>query len=92
MELSGTITLLIVAGWAAMIFAPSFVIALFIAAGFGGASAYLVYLDIPGATPDDLLALIKLYAPIAGAAVFVAYPVAAAAKWAVRKKTSGIRR
>lgn len=88
-----TLTLFIVSGWAVMIFVPSFIVALLIAASFGVSAAYMIHLNLletGDARPDHLLLLIQYIGPFAGGCVFVAWPVTRLFKWFVRKNTTGI--
>lgn len=77
---------LILAGWAVMLLLPSVLPALFVAAGLGGAAAYIVFVD-PGNETDVVTLLIKL-SPIAAVAIFAAWPVGAVFRRLLRRKHS----
>jgi len=83
-DLAFSIFALILAGWALMLFVPSVVIGVVLSAGFGGAVATLIYVE-RGRT-GDLVADMMVIAPVAAVAVFVAWPVGALFRWALRRQ------
>ena len=82
MELS--IVYVVLAGWALMLFVPSIFLGVIASAGFGGAIAYLLYVE-RGKT-GDLIADLTLIAPVAAVAVFIAWPVGALFRWVLRRQ------
>ena len=80
-----TLAYLIMAGWAVMLFLPSVFVALIIAAGLGGASAYLVHLGNGG--QGDLISQMFVISPIAAVAIFLAWPVGALFRWVLRRRS-----
>lgn len=77
---------LILAGWALMIFLPSVFPALILAAGMGGAAAYLVFLGNGG--EGDLVAVLSVVGPVAAVSIFLAWPLGALFRWVLRRKTT----
>jgi hypothetical protein len=77
---------LILAGWAAMIFLPSVFPALILAAGMGGAAAYLIFLGNGG--EGDLVGVLSVVGPVAAVSIFLAWPVGALFRWVLRRKPS----
>ena len=74
---------LILAGWALMLFLPSFIPAFILAAGFGGAAAFVVFLG--NGAEGDLIRVMTVISPSATIAVFVAWPVGAIFRWVLRR-------
>ena len=74
---------LILAGWALMLFLPSFVPAFILAAGMGGAAAYMVFLG--SGAEADLIRTMVIISPIATIAIFVAWPVGAVCRWMLKR-------
>ena len=79
-----TVTLVVMGAWALMLFVPSMFPALLMSAGFGVGIAYMMFLRQGG--NGDLAAALVTVAPIAAAAVFVAWPVGAIFRWVLRSK------
>lgn len=75
---------LILAGWFLMLALPSIVPAFFVAAGLGGAAAYLVFVGNGG--QGDLLQVLIVVAPMAGLAIFMAWPLGKFCRWVVRRR------
>ena len=75
---------LILAGWLLMIFLPSILPALILAAALGGAAAYLVFIGNGG--EGDLQSIAMYVAPMAGGAIFAAWPFGAFIRWVIRPK------
>ncbi len=84
MSLETKLLYLIMAGWALMIFVPSFVPALFMAAGLGIAAAYIVFLGAGDAV--QLKDMVIAIAPSVAGAVFIAWPVGMVFRWVLRRK------
>ena len=82
MEMS--IVTLVLAGWALMLFVPSVFLGLITSAGFGGAITYMLFVE-RGRT-GDLIGDTMIIAPVAGGAVFVAWPVGALFRWVLRRQ------
>ena len=82
MEIS--IVYVILVGWALMLFVPSVFLGLITSAGFGGAIAYLLYVERD--RTGDLIADMTVIAPVAAVAVFVAWPVGALFRWVLRRQ------
>jgi len=75
---------LMIAGWVLMIFVPSILPALFLAAGVGVAGGYIVFL---GASERAILSDILIaVAPSTAGAVLVAWPFGKLFRWVLRKK------
>ncbi len=82
MEMS--IFYVVLAGWALMLFVPSVFLGVITSAGFGGAITYMLYVE-RGRT-GDLIGDMMVIAPIAAAAVFIAWPVVALFRWVLRRQ------
>lgn len=82
--MEASILTVVLAGWALMLFVPSVFVAVAASAGFGVAVAYLFHLEQGAVT--DLLGDILLIAPVAGGAVFIAWPIGMMFRWALRRR------
>lgn len=74
---------LILAGWLLMLALPSLLPAFVLAAGMGGAAAYLVFLGNGG--QGDLLRVLMVVGPMASIAIFMAWPVGKLCRWVLRR-------
>lgn len=74
---------LILAGWSLMLFLPSFIPAFILAAGFGGAAAFVVFLG--NGSEGDLIRTMVVISPIATISVFVVWPIGALFRWILRR-------
>lgn len=74
---------LILAGWFLMLALPSIVPAFVLAAGMGGAAAYLVFMGNGG--QGDLLRVLVVVGPMASIAIFAAWPLGKFCRWALRR-------
>jgi len=75
---------LMIAGWVLMIFVPSILPAIFLAAGVGVSAGYVVFL---GASEKAILSdIIIAVAPSTAGAVLIAWPFGKLFRWMLRKK------
>ncbi len=74
---------LILAGWFLMLALPSILPAFILAAGMGGAAAYLVFLGNGG--EGDLVRVVSIVGPMATVAIFMAWPLGKLCRWLLRR-------
>ncbi len=74
---------MVLAGWSLMLFVPSLIPAFILAAGIGGAAAFMVFLGAGG--DGDLIRTVTVVSPIATILVFVAWPMGAVLRWMLRR-------